>query len=399
MGSLSNACSTFILTICVNRILGGNSGGLFSFAYANAQLMLTIGLFEVRPYQSTDIDEHYSFNQYFSHRIITSILMILSAVVYALVSEFDFEKSAVVIFLVMFKTVEAFTDVYGARFQQKDRIDLSGKLFFVRVVISSLVFVILIFFTKDLIIGSLGMFVTSFGLFFIYDNRYTFETDKRNLSLDFSLFLKITMEVLPSFISSFILMYLSNASKYAINDVYNDAVQNVYGIISMPAFVINLISMFIFNPMLVRMAYLWRDGKLKKMCQMIFYVYGVILVVTVLAAGAASLAGIPILSFVYGIDLGAYHTELILAMLVGSLGAFTTYLSKIIAVMRKQKYMLVTIIFSFIYAFFCSKLMVRGLGIRGAILSYGISLVIIVVLLNIVVFGTMLRRRKELKHG
>ena len=117
MGSLANALSTLVLTICVNRILGGASGGLFAFAYANAQLMLTIGLFEVRPYQSTDIDEKYSFNAYYTQRLITCIIMIAVAVIYAFASGFSAEKSAVVIFLVMFKSVEAFTDVYGARFQ------------------------------------------------------------------------------------------------------------------------------------------------------------------------------------------------------------------------------------------------------------------------------------------
>lgn len=399
LGSLSNACSTVILTVCVNRILGGNSGGLFSFAYANAQLMLIIGLFEVRPYQSTDIEERYSFNAYFSHRIVTSLLMLLAAAGYVLINRFNYEKSAVVFLLAMFKAVEAFTDVYGARFQQKDRIDLSGKLFFVRVVVSACVFVLLIFFTKNLVTGSLGMFLTSFILFFVYDNHYTFEEDKRNLSVDFSVFFKITLEVLPAFVSSFILMYLSNAAKYAINDVYGDAVQNIYGIISMPMFVINLISMFIFNPLLIKMAYAWKEGKWKKMCQMIFFVYGVILTVTVFAAGAAALAGIPVLSLLYGVRLDAYHTELVLAMLVGSLSAFTTYLLKVIAVIRKQKYMMPVTVLAFFYAFFCSEWMVKGLGIKGAILSYGISQAIIVILLNVVVFGTMLHKRKEEKHG
>ena len=63
LGSLSSAVSSFILSISVNRILGAEDGGFFAFAYANAQQMITIGQFEVRPYQATDINEKYKLEE------------------------------------------------------------------------------------------------------------------------------------------------------------------------------------------------------------------------------------------------------------------------------------------------------------------------------------------------
>lgn len=385
MGSLANALSTLVLTICVNRILGGASGGLFAFAYANAQLMLTIGLFEVRPYQSTDIDEKYSFNAYFTMRIVTCALMFIISVMYVFVNGFNMEKSAIIVLLVMFKMVEAFTDVYGGRFQQKNRIDLSGKLFFVRVALSTVVFAALAYFTKRLVAASAGMFFTSFLLFFIYDNRYTFADDKKNLALEIKPIFNIVRDVLPLFIGSFILMYISNAPKYAIERIYDSSVQNVYGILFMPAFAINLFSVFIFRPLLISMAERWNSGKLKSLAKIVLFMYVSITCITLLALIVSWLLGIPILSLLYNIDLDEYRMELQMVMFIGGLSALMSFASNVIVVMRKQKYLMFGYIIAFVFSLSFPDMLVKNSGIDGAILSYGLAVGLLVIVFTIII--------------
>ena len=84
IGSLASALSSLFFSVIVNRFLGGISGGIFAFAYSNAQLMYTIGSFEVRPFQSTDISEKYSFDTYFWLRIISCVMMIICSIIYVL---------------------------------------------------------------------------------------------------------------------------------------------------------------------------------------------------------------------------------------------------------------------------------------------------------------------------
>ena len=86
MGSMCNALSTVILLFLVNTFLGSEQGGVFSFAYSNAQLMLIIGGLEVRPLQSTDVQEEYSFQLYYTLRIITCILMMCICIFYTIFS-------------------------------------------------------------------------------------------------------------------------------------------------------------------------------------------------------------------------------------------------------------------------------------------------------------------------
>lgn len=395
LGSLSNAFSSLILSITVNRILGGNSGGIFAFAYSNAQLMLTIGGFEVRPYQSTDIKEKYSFNTYFSFRILTCLLMLAVSVGYVLIGGFEFEKSIIIVFLTMFKMVEAFTDVFGGRFQQKDRIDITGKLFFIRVVSSTIVFISVMLISQSLIAASLGMFITSFSLFFIYDFRYIFETDKKNIAITFGRVPNLIKEVLPLFIGNFIMMYISNAPKYAINGTYGDEMQNIYNILFMPAFVINLFSLFIFRPMLVTMAKNWNDGNKKALSGSIIKMYGIIGLATVVVMAGAWLLGTQVLGFLYNTNLSSYRNDLVLVMVSGGISAVVTFSYYVITILRQQKWILAGYAAAFIYAVFMARIMVKEYAIKGAIFVYGSSVGIIAVIFIAVIIFTIKRRKAE----
>ena len=63
-GSLCNSLSSMLLLIIVNRISGESRGGFFALAYSTAQLLFSVGGFEIRPVQSTDIKNKFTFNYY-----------------------------------------------------------------------------------------------------------------------------------------------------------------------------------------------------------------------------------------------------------------------------------------------------------------------------------------------
>lgn len=396
LGSLSNAFSTLILTISVNRILGGESGGIFAFAYSNAQLMLTIGNFEVRPLQSTDVEEKYKFDVYYWFKIITCIIMMAITSVYILISGFGVEKSVIVLFLALFKMAEAFTDLYGGRFQQLDRIDLTGKLFFVRVVISTIGFIVSMIVTKSLVVSSVCIFICSFGLYFVYDKRFIFIQDRHIEKVKFIELFDLCKETLPLFIGSFVMMYLSNAPKYAINDICGDDVQNIYNILFMPAFVINLFSLFVFRPMLVDMTKNWLEGNLCKLFKVACKVYGMIFAATVVVLIGTWILGIPVLSLLYGVDLYSHKIDLMMVMIVGGISAVMTFSYYLITVMRQQNLLLVGYGVSFIYSFFVSEIFVRRLGIKGAIIAYGSSVTLLVLVYAGIILIAYRRRRSRL---
>ena len=82
VGSVCYSASSFLFLMVVTRTLGASVGGFFSLCYATAQLLLTVGRFGVRTFQSTDLLPAYSFREYRLFRLLTVFLMILSGAVY-----------------------------------------------------------------------------------------------------------------------------------------------------------------------------------------------------------------------------------------------------------------------------------------------------------------------------
>ena len=95
-GSVFNALSSIILLMIVTRTADNYYADMFSFSFALSQLLATIGLFQVRNYQSTDVCEKYNFDDYFSFRIITCFFMLVVTILYIQVKGYSFEKKIVI---------------------------------------------------------------------------------------------------------------------------------------------------------------------------------------------------------------------------------------------------------------------------------------------------------------
>ena len=79
----------FVLMIVVNRVIGEEGGGVFTLAFSHAQLMYYLATLEVRPIQSTDVNQKYRFADYFSLRTVSSAFMILASLGYVLITDGD----------------------------------------------------------------------------------------------------------------------------------------------------------------------------------------------------------------------------------------------------------------------------------------------------------------------
>lgn len=91
-------------------------------------------------YQATDVTGVFSFRQYWKYRSLTVILMLISSYIYIFIRGYTGEKKAVVLFVCVFRAIDSFADVYEGWFQQKERLDLSGKALTYRIIIAVIAF-------------------------------------------------------------------------------------------------------------------------------------------------------------------------------------------------------------------------------------------------------------------
>ncbi len=393
-GSVCSATLSVILLLAVNRILGEEEGGFFSLAYANAQLMMVIGGFEVRALQSTDIKSEFRFQTYFTLRVITIVLMLMICAVYAGSFNFGSPKGKAVMVFGAYKAVEALADVFSGMFQQQDRIDLCGKASALRMMVSTIVFVSALLICRDLSIAGICMTTASFFLLFLYDLPLAGCFRDTEIWLSFKKIKTLFWAAVPLFISAFIMMYINNAPRYAIEAYCTDVEQNVYGILYMPSFVMHLFSLFLFRPVLVDMKAKWDSHDVAAVKRYMQKSSLFILAIAILCIWLGVWIGLPVFSIMYGIDLKIYKNTFIIILLYGMFNAYNNYFYYVLAVMRKQKKIMSAYILALACMSFLAPYLVRNQGLSGAALSSVLTAAVLTVVLLVLSMITMAGHKK-----
>ena len=120
-----------VILLVVKRTNGVYDAGIYSIAFAVAALMLFIGQYGLRRFQSSDIKEKYSFAEYHGMRFITCGAMIIASAAYCFYGlefrDYGWDKFIVVFLICLLKVNQAYADVLHGHMQQKGRLDVAAK--------------------------------------------------------------------------------------------------------------------------------------------------------------------------------------------------------------------------------------------------------------------------------
>lgn len=376
LGGMLSAFQNVFFLIFITRFLGIQIAGIYTIAYASANLFANIGRFGVRNYQATDIMDKFSFREYFWARIITSLIMVISFSIYIFYTAVDlnysFYKALIIFSLCLCRVLDSIEDVYYGLYQKNGRIDIAGKIMTFRLTILYVSFIILVILCKDLLLAIiLSGFFSSIAVFacvrHVKEMFYHDYLDKRFSIRHIILILRACF---PLFICTFLSMYIGNAPKYSIDAYLNETMQACYGYISMPIFVINLLNNFVFQPVIVNLTHEWNQKKYETFVNTILKYVCIIVLITVICLVGASLLGIPFLSFIYAINLESYFFDLLILILGGGFLAFSGFIISLLTIIRKHKVSMYSYLAVALLAYFLSPLFVLKGKLLGASILY-----------------------------
>lgn len=273
---------------------------------------------------------------------------------------------------------------------------MAGKALLFRNTLAIIVFGIFDIITKNIYISFSAMLLTNILVIFIYDFRLT-KIKREDLKLRYENVKMIVKECMPLGISTLVSMYVINAVKYAI-DMYGDnTMQTYFNVLYMPTFVINLVSIFIMKPFLKPFGEYWNQGEYKKFIKTIGLIILFLIGVTAVIEVAALTLGIPILGWLYGIDLQAHRLELFLLILSGLFYASSTVIFYALGTIRRQKNTTIAYVISAVFAFFISNILVKTQGILGATMA-STSIMVVLFFILFIFFGIGYQKEKKLKE-
>ena len=394
IGSIFASLLSVVLLFVITRVNGVDDAGMFSIAFSSATILYTIADSQVRVFQVTDTDRKYGFGVYLSVRNILSLLMLIAGVIFVFVSRYDWQKALVCLGLVVFRMIDALSETYQGEFQLDGRLDIGGKSVFYRMLVSLVIFGVVDIVSKNLLVSIFCMCLTNFIIWIAYDRRLVKRYNTERSSKNMQEIKEVIYACFPLFVSMFLNNYIINAPKYAIDKYMTYEMQTYFNIIYLPTFVINLMSIFVLKPMLKTMGIMWNTDQKKKFAGILGKMILAILLLTIIAEVVGYFIGIPILSWIYGVNLKPYKIELLILIVSGGLSAITVALLYALSTMRCQGKSSIAYIAAAVSGVILPYYMVSRWGILGAsVSSVGIMAILSMGLLGI--FLGELRTKKS----
>lgn len=369
-----------LLLIIVTRFGDLTDAGVFSIIYATTHMLSSIGLYNMRNFQVSDARNEYSFRDCWTSRLITCGLMLIAGCIYGFTS-YHGRNTVIVLLFIGYRVTDGIEDVIHGLIQKEGRLDIASVAKTCRIALASLAFVIAYALTRDLLWATLLLLVVSLVSLLLFTIPVLGEFKGLIFSVQFTKVWGLLLACLPLCLSSLLQNYIVNSPKYAIDNVLSSETQAIFNILFMPIFAINVLSMFIFNPLVANMGKWWVDGELAKFRKSIWKQVFLVGVITLVTAAGSYLCGCELLGMIYGVDLGEYKVFLMILMVFGGVAALATYFSVVITIMRKQNLIIFAYAVATLISFIVSVPIVQNNGMNGAAILYGILMLSVMLVL------------------
>lgn len=371
--NLLNAAVSVFLLLFVTRICGTAEAGVFSIGFSTAQMLLPIGQFGMRNYQASDVQGKFGQEDYIASRIITCIIMMTCAVCFVMIKGYYPEKALILIVLCLLKVTDAFDDVFGGYYQLNNRLDISGKMQLLRIAAYCISFFVVLIATKNVLMACVvAVIVAAVVLIFIvFTVKKLFDSTVPVFCV--KKLKKLLVDCAPLCAGAFLILYMGNAPKYAIDAYMQSEYQAIYNYLFMPCYVITLFVSFVLQPLLLKMAKIWAKKDFKAFKKLCVIIIGITLLLSLIVVVFGHFLGCPLLGWLYGVDLSAYQLPLTILLFGGSGYALATIVQTILTVMRHQYIILIGFVISSVLISVLAPLWVAQNGITGAAWSYVIA--------------------------
>lgn len=425
IGGMLNAGQSVLVLIIVTRVCGLEAAGLYSIAFATGNLFMYLGNYGVRNYQVSDVDEKFPFRSYVLHRLLTVALMLLVAAVYCTYSllrgAYSPAKTMTVAAMCLLKAIDCLEEVLEGRLHQRGRLDLAGKMMTVRLLISIGGMLAVLVATGNLLTATNAAIILAAAAVILMaaacrrtllplqpapelvadvgnagaapgaaaKNRgaatspaaasAAVSAARRGALRDAAVLMRVCFPVCAA---NFLSFYLINAPKYAIDAAMNETAQAQYNFIAMPVFVIQLLGMFVYQPVLVRMTLSWNRADKKGFLRDFLRITAGLLIIAALCLGGAYVLGIPVLSALYVTDLSALKPELLLILAGGVFLAMNGFYSAVLTLMREQNRIPFMYLAGAVLSLILTPRFVGISGIMGAVISFVLIMAIVCALLS-----------------
>jgi O-antigen/teichoic acid export membrane protein len=283
---------------------------------------------QLRGVQATDARDEYGFADYFTLRMLSTLLGTLVIVLITMAAGYDASTKMVILLVATAKGIETIADVIAGHLQKFERLDQVARALMIRGAASVATFAAVFWRTRNLTAAVAALALTWVAVIAFYDLRvisrllgehpqffrFSLETQKALLSVSWPLGIVMTLASLNI-----------NIPRYLLEQKLGTAELGIFASLAYLLTAINLIVIALGQSVCTRMARLFADGDIRPFKALLGKLILFAGALGMVALGLASVIGRPVLALVYRPEY-AEHVDLLLLMVVdATLVAIATF--------------------------------------------------------------------------
>ena len=400
--SVVNAAEAVIVIMVASRVNIREESGMLTLAFSVANLSMMVGKFGIKNYQISHDGFDIEFGRFLRLRLITVLIMIAgvgSFLTFNLLgNRYSVGKSVIILCVCVWYVIEAFEDVFVAHLQADGRLHVGNKLFIFRwtLILSTVVAADII--SRNLILAlvlaDIAAVVAEAAGLAVIISRFRIRTTLRGMEVK-----SLLTGNLPLCVSDLSYYYLTNASKYIIDGRMDDVSQAVYGYITMPIFVVSLLNSIIYQPRLMGYVSDIREHNVSGLVKKILRQIAVIVIILATCLVGAYFLGIPVLSWLYSMNLSDYKAYLLMLIGGGTALALGGYFVTVLVLLGKRKAIMVIFLITAVFSTIITDVLVDRLALAGAVYGFIVSMVLMAgVFLALLIITLNRLKREKLQH-
>jgi O-antigen/teichoic acid export membrane protein len=283
---------------------------------------------QLRGVQATDARDEYGFADYFTLRMLSTLLGTLVIVLITMVAGCDASTKMVILLVATAKGIETIADVIAGHLQKFERLEQVARALMIRGAASVATFAAVFWRTRNLTAAVAALALTWVAVIAFYDLRvisrllgehpqffrFSLETQTALLSVSWPLGIVMTLASLNI-----------NIPRYILEQKLGTAELGIFASLAYLLTAINLIVIALGQSVCTRMARLFADGDIRPFKALLGKLILFAGALGMVALGLASVIGRPVLALVYRPEY-AEHVDLLLLMVVdATLVAIATF--------------------------------------------------------------------------
>lgn len=364
-------CQWLITGFFIKRMSGDGglvNSGLLATAAAAVNIFLPLANYGMRTFQVSDTAGKYSNGDYLLSRVISTAAAIVLCFAYSIIVGYDSEQTTCIMIYMLYKSLEAATDVLHGAAQKFGRMDVVGISYTVRGIAGAAVFAAALYTTQNVNSALLSMTVASWLFCALYDLRVTRPYWQPAHLSSRSAVWRLLLECLPLAINVVLNTTISSVPKLMLERIEGKVAIGIFNLVNSPVLVLQVGVSYMFAPFIGIFAQKLKDGDYRGMKKLAAGITLGIFVLGIAATiGVISPLGRWGLNFLYHDDTVTAQSGLLVPMVWCTvMTSVMLFYCTLLTVMRRVKALLVSNAIALLVSLVASSPLIHALGMQGA---------------------------------